>query len=255
MRKPVLYVMSGGGARGIECHTGILMALETKGILPDKYRGTSAGAIVSMFYASGYSANGIFRIIKENPFDTLVKRNWGWFWWANLYGTLYDRTALNELIRKKVGKREYNSVQVTVTRKDTQNTEYMYGSAETAIASSSIPVVFKPHQLGSHLYVDGGVKDNIPTPPARLREMYEHIYIMICNDDNNIERHYASHLGRGLKWLDSTMSREYSQVVHDWSGYDNVTIIKPSPFESSLLNWSENFKLVTHAYEETLKLL
>ena len=254
-KKPVLFVMMGGGARGIECHTGICKAMEKLKIEAQEYRGASAGAIISTFKADGHKSKDIVEMMKNNPFSSLIEKNWGWFWWLNVFGIIYDRTKLNNLIKKMLGDRVYENVVVTVTRYKDGESIKMHGSAETCIASSSIPVVFPPHEIDGVKYVDGGVKDNIPTPNGIDRENYEHIYIFLTNDDIDKNRHYNSRVGRALKWFDETCDREVNQVYADWSGFDNVTIIKPSPFKSSLLDWSDDFGLVEHAYKETLELL
>ena len=50
----VAVVLSGGGAKGLS-HVGVLKALEEHDIPIDYITGTSMGAIVGGFYASGYS--------------------------------------------------------------------------------------------------------------------------------------------------------------------------------------------------------
>jgi NTE family protein len=55
-------VLSGGGARGI-AHLGVLKALEEIGVKPDVISGTSAGAIVGSFYASGHKPEEILDIV------------------------------------------------------------------------------------------------------------------------------------------------------------------------------------------------
>ena len=51
--------LSGGGIRGI-AHAGALKAFEDNGIFFDVIGGTSAGALVGVLYAMGYSPSYIF---------------------------------------------------------------------------------------------------------------------------------------------------------------------------------------------------
>ena len=57
MKKPVIGIaLGGGGALGM-AHIGVLKALEESGIKPDIIVGTSIGAIVGGFYATGFSVS------------------------------------------------------------------------------------------------------------------------------------------------------------------------------------------------------
>ena len=55
-------VLSGGGARGF-AHLGVLKALNDAGIYPDVISGTSAGALVGVLYADGYSPEEILKMM------------------------------------------------------------------------------------------------------------------------------------------------------------------------------------------------
>jgi NTE family protein len=55
-------VLSGGGARGF-AHLGVLKALNDAGIYPDVIAGTSAGALVGVLYADGYTPDEILKIM------------------------------------------------------------------------------------------------------------------------------------------------------------------------------------------------
>ncbi|MCD6102103.1 MAG: patatin-like phospholipase family protein, partial [Candidatus Cloacimonetes bacterium] len=63
-RPSVGVVLSGGGARGI-AHIGVLRVLEKYQIPIDYIGGTSFGALIAAFYASGYDSYQIEKIIKN----------------------------------------------------------------------------------------------------------------------------------------------------------------------------------------------
>jgi len=67
-RIKVGLALSGGGARG-GAHVGVLKALEELDVPIDYIAGTSMGAIVGGFYAAGYSADEIERIMVEMDWD------------------------------------------------------------------------------------------------------------------------------------------------------------------------------------------
>jgi len=57
--------LSGGGARGF-AHLGVLQALNDAGIFPDVISGTSAGALVGVLYADGYTPEEIMQIMNSS---------------------------------------------------------------------------------------------------------------------------------------------------------------------------------------------
>ena len=57
-------VLSGGGAKGI-AEIEVLKELDRRGLYPDYVLGTSIGALVGAFYASGYSGEEIEKLITE----------------------------------------------------------------------------------------------------------------------------------------------------------------------------------------------
>jgi NTE family protein len=58
VRPRVALVLSGGGARG-GAHIGVLKALEELRVPVDYSAGTSVGAVVGGFYASGMTVTGL----------------------------------------------------------------------------------------------------------------------------------------------------------------------------------------------------
>lgn len=60
-------VLSGGGADAL-AHIGVLKALEEEGIKPDYIVGSSIGALIGGFYASGYSPGEMEDIVKTRYF-------------------------------------------------------------------------------------------------------------------------------------------------------------------------------------------
>ena len=62
-------VLSGGGARG-GAHVGVLRALEELGVSVDVIAGTSIGAIIGGFYASGMSVDEIEEVVNTIDWDS-----------------------------------------------------------------------------------------------------------------------------------------------------------------------------------------
>ena len=67
-------VLSGGGAKGL-AHIGALKVIEEAGIKIDYIGGTSMGAIIGGLYASGYTANQLDSIFRNNDLSQLIQDN------------------------------------------------------------------------------------------------------------------------------------------------------------------------------------
>jgi NTE family protein len=156
-------VLSGGGARGF-AHLGVLKALNDSGIYPDVISGTSAGALVGVLYADGYSPEKILKIMnttsKLHYIRPTVPRE------GLLQISGIERILVENLRAKKF---EDLKIPLFVTATDLNNGVAVYFSSgellKPVIASASIPVLFNPVIINKIHYVDGGVLDNLPIKP------------------------------------------------------------------------------------------
>lgn len=157
--------LSGGGARGI-AHIGVIKALEELGVKPSVVSGTSAGSIVATLYACGLKPDEIFEAIKQLSIFRSVKIAWAW-------SGLLKMEGLQMLLLKYVPSNKFDDLKLplTVAATEIRRGEIHYFSsgelAPAVIASCSIPGVFDPVLFNGHLYVDGGLLDNLPARPIR----------------------------------------------------------------------------------------
>lgn len=157
--------LSGGGARGI-AHIGVLQALEDSHIYPDVICGTSAGAIIGVLYAAGFSPAEIKAISEQSNIYKLFrlvlpKRG--------LSSQDYIHKQLRQLIPQNTFETLQKKFYVGVTNLNSGKHEiFDHGPLhELVIASSAIPGVFQPIEINGHFYVDGGVMNNMPADPIR----------------------------------------------------------------------------------------
>lgn len=157
--------LSGGGAKGF-AHVGVLKALEELDIRPDIISGTSAGAIIAVLYADGYSPDEILDLFSGLSFNDLAEITLpraAFFkidrFWQFLRRSLRS-THIEEL-----------SIPVVVTATDLDHGKpvvWRSGSiVERVAASCSIPIIFPPVVIDGIHYVDGGVLRNLPVFPIR----------------------------------------------------------------------------------------
>lgn len=192
--------LAGGGIRGI-AHVGVLKALEENNIKVEAIAGTSAGSIIATLYAMGYSPyyiyllfkryardiinirskpiiNGITNFIRNNKIGIAGLSD------GNEFEKMYD-----ELARKKgfrligdikmpllvsavdIGEaKEYIFTNCASRKNIKDNYITEIGIGKAVRASSSFPAIFCPCEYKNHIFMDGGVLDNVPT--EELKKVY-----------------------------------------------------------------------------------
>lgn len=156
-------VLSGGGARGF-AHLGLLQALNDAGIYPDVISGTSAGAIVAVLYADGYSPRDIIKLLNSGSRLDFMRPS------LPREGLL-QLNGISKILKANLRAKTFKELKIKlfVTATDLNNGKAVYFSEgellDPVIASASIPVLFQPVIINKILYVDGGVLDNLPLIP------------------------------------------------------------------------------------------
>ncbi len=157
--------LSGGGARGI-AHLGVLQALDDLGIEINALSGTSSGAIVGAFYASGVAPRKVLEIIKNTKLLWFVRP-------AISKTGLLKVQKLQDLFSKHLPFRSFQELpkRLTINATDVKLGESKYfheGDLIPAIlASSCMPVIFDPIVIDSVAYIDGGILNNLPIEPLK----------------------------------------------------------------------------------------
>jgi NTE family protein len=198
-RIKVGLVLSGGGARG-GAHVGVLRVLEELNIEVDCIAGTSMGAIIGGFYAAGYSADEIERLLVETDWNraltdnpdrrdrTMRKKeleseflipyrlgyNDGRFQapLGAIEGQHLDQ-IFQRILRPVVKIRDFDALPIPFRAVATdlvtgEEVVLSQGSLADALrASMSVPGVFDPVRIEGRILVDGGMANNLPVSVAR----------------------------------------------------------------------------------------
>jgi len=166
--KPPLKIalaLGGGAARGF-AHIGVIKALEAQGIVPDIVVGTSAGSVVGALYASGMSGFELQNLALQMEEDMLVD-------WTLPNRGVFKGEALQDFINQKVKNQTLQNMPkpLGVVATDLQSGElvlFRRGNAGMAVrASSAVPGLFQPVEIGGRDYVDGGLTSPVPAQSAR----------------------------------------------------------------------------------------
>ena len=160
-------VLSGGGIRGV-AHLGVLQALTEAGIKFDMISGTSAGSIVGALFAQGIQPSEILNIFMKTHLYKYIRPAFGA---KGLMSLDNIRTLLLEFIPHDSF--EGLKIRTVITATNFNECKLAYFSSGELInpilASSAIPVFFKPIHIRGKIYIDGGILNNFPVEPLKSK--------------------------------------------------------------------------------------
>ena len=162
-KKEIGLVLSGGGARGI-AHIGVLKALNELNIHPNIISGTSAGSIIGVLYAMGLSSQEMLDFVEHSSLWKFFRLEWS-------AGGLSNLNYLKErLIQIGIPDKfeDLNKKLFVCTTNLTKGKSEIFHEGpllDTILASSSIPLVFKPVIINGERHADGGILNNLPASP------------------------------------------------------------------------------------------
>lgn len=152
-------VLSGGGARGL-AHIGVYKALIEGGKEIGIISGTSMGAVIGALIANGYTPNEIEKIAKDEVKSKLFHLNRPKLSLASLEPV---RKILEELLPEKMENLKTPLYLSSTNLSAGENMMLYEGNLYDAImASTAIPIAFKPIKIGIDYHVDGGLTNNFP---------------------------------------------------------------------------------------------
>ncbi|WP_035558201.1 patatin-like phospholipase family protein [Hymenobacter sp. IS2118] len=156
--------LSGGGARGI-AHLGVLAALDELRLPIGQLAGVSSGAIAAVFYAAGMPPREVLKMLLDTNLFRLTRPAF------NRLGLLH-LDAVAEVIARQLGSKvnfEDLNIPLTLVATDLLAGESVYFSAGPVLppllASSAVPIVYRPVAYQGRQLVDGGLLNNLPVEP------------------------------------------------------------------------------------------
>ncbi len=166
-RKPRIGLALGAGSARGWAHIGAIRALEERGVKPDLVCGTSIGALVGAFYASG-ELDKLERWVTGIGWTTVIR--------------LMDVTWRGGLIR---GQRLFTLFRTTFEDRDISELPILFGAIATELASGrevwlregkvldavrascSMPGLFTPVIRNDTILIDGGLVNPVPVSMCR----------------------------------------------------------------------------------------
>ena len=161
----IALVLGGGAVRGF-AHIGVIKTLEAHGIVPDMVVGTSAGSVVGALYAGGYSGFELqkiaFQLEQESVGDWVLPDR------GFIKGEMLQNFINKALQNRPIERLNKSFAAVTTELQTGELAVFRRGNTGMAVrASSSVPGVFQPVNIGGKEYVDGGLVSPVPVRAAR----------------------------------------------------------------------------------------
>lgn len=175
-------VLSGGGARGF-AHIGVVKALREAGITIDLVGGTSIGAIIGAGVAADWSTEEMIEVYRRTFVATNPLSDW-----TVPFVALVSGRKVSRLLRQTFGERDIEdlvlpyfccSADLTAGRLAVHREGPLW---QWLRASVAIPGVLPPVFHGGHVYVDGGVINNLPVDVMRAEPLASLVAVDIGGD-------------------------------------------------------------------------
>ena len=162
----IALVLGSGGPRGY-AHIGVLRVLEEAGIVPELVVGSSVGALIGAFWASGLSAAQIDeRSMQGGPltvFDPSPFADRGW-----IHGHKLQDYVNNSLGGRRIEQLPRRLVVTATRRADKAGRFFMSGNTGVAVrASGAMPGIISPVGISGVEYEDGDEAYPVPVSAAR----------------------------------------------------------------------------------------
>ncbi len=157
--------LSGGGAKGF-AHLGVFKLLEESGLKPEIISGTSAGSLMGVLFADGYSAEEIKNMFIGREFSEFAQLQ---IPKSGLFN--YDR--FQDFLRRHLRTKRIEDLPIPTVIVATDldrgcSHEFRSGPiVEAVTASCCMPIVFSPILIDGVHYVDGGLFRNFPVSTIR----------------------------------------------------------------------------------------
>lgn len=166
-RPKIGLALGGGGPKGL-AHIGVIKVLVDHGIPIHCIAGTSAGALIGGMYAfSGDIRTVESYILEKNRLEML-----SYIVDPSFRGGFLEGNRLEQFLKGFLHEATFQQLRLpfaatAVDLKTGKKVDIVSGVVSTAIrASCTIPMLFKPVEIGNHLFVDGGVLSSVPVQTA-----------------------------------------------------------------------------------------
>jgi NTE family protein len=259
------FVMSGGGNLG-SIQVGMLKALFEAGIKPDILVGTSIGSVNAAFLAADPSVEHADKLCElwRNA------RSRDAFSWNPLRmahaalrrGALFPPESWRRFLSEQI---TYERIEDAAVPLRIMVTDFEDGSPvildsgsviDAVMASTCLPGIFPPQQIGDHLYLDGVLAEQVPLKPA-VDAGADTVYVFAVSHASPAPdaRSPGQILRHALTILLFPRIRLDALQLSDRHPELRIVQIPSVGAEVALWDMSQHDQLIDRAYEATKKFL
>ncbi|MDQ5938026.1 MAG: Patatin [Cyanobacteriota bacterium erpe_2018_sw_21hr_WHONDRS-SW48-000092_B_bin.40] len=179
----LILALSGGGCKAV-AEIGVLRSFEQHGIKIDGIVGTSMGSTVGALYCAGVSVDDIEKMYLDDSMQNAMLKGAIWsvvtspikpltyLFKGRPYAGITSGNGYLKLLQSKLPakfsdlKIPFAAVVTNLT--DGETTALASGDLpRSVLASNCVPTLYRPMMLNGKLYVDGGLKANLPSTIAQ----------------------------------------------------------------------------------------
>ncbi len=178
----ITLVLGGGGCKAL-AEIGVLKVFERNHIPIHYIVGTSAGAIIGALYAAEVPLADIEELAIDGKLQGAMNPNLTFrvitlplvklIHFGKIYAGLTNGSDLEKFLRKKLPS-EFANLKIPfaaiATDLESGNTCMITNGdlCKAIVASSAVPVLVRPVTIDNTIFIDGGIKANLPTNCAQL---------------------------------------------------------------------------------------
>ena len=265
LRAPrTVLVLGGGGMRGYT-HIGVIRAFERLGLKIDEVVGTSMGAVVGGFYATGLDSVELEQVVSEIQLKDYFKLNLLKFLVKGYrHASVYKGKAFHDLLREKLPHQSFRELVKPFfcnALSLTNGTMRYFGLegdegvpvADAVYASSCLPGIFEPLRLGGDAYIDGGMAEALCLKLAHARKPDLIVAVDLSHKDHHKNTPYRASLPHILFQTYEIMGNAINEHnLHRYGG-SNVVLLKPKVGHFSLLETPDVEEIVRLGEREALE--
>jgi NTE family protein len=164
-RKRLGLALGGGAVRGA-AHIGVIRVLEREGIPVHCVAGSSAGSAAGAAYAAGLHGDELLEIARHLRWRHIARPTLSGYGWVSF-------APLEDYLARTLGNPAFSDLTLpfacmAMDLETSQPVVLREGRVPLAVrASSSIPGIVAPVEVGGRLLADGGVVNNLPISVTR----------------------------------------------------------------------------------------
>jgi len=240
MNKKIHLVLSGGGARGI-AHIGIIEVLQEKGFEIQSVSGTSMGGLVGGVYAAQALEPFKQWLVEADIKEAIKMLDFSLKLPGLIKGEKVMKKIDNMLAIKNIEDLPLPYTAVSTDLTDDKAIYFQKGNLLEAMrATIAIPTIFTPVIKNNHVYVDGGLVNNIPIDVAKKIGKYPIIAVCVNADVP------VSETQQKIMTPDESFEKEYFQKLQKIQNHISKKIFKSTEKKDSQMGYSEILDQTIH---------